>query len=75
MNKAMWGDRYFYTKFKPELLLSGPKKVRKAVFWSVVTFRSRFKDEDITDKFRDVGKAAEDFGKSLEDCFKKEKGK
>ena len=34
---------------------------------------SKFKDEDVKDKFRDVGRAAEDFGKSIADQFRKGK--
>jgi hypothetical protein len=33
----------------------------------------RLKEDDVKEKFRDVGKAAEDFGKNVADCFKKEK--
>ena len=40
---------------------------------SAKTFGSRFKDDDVKAKFIDVGKAAEDFGKSVKDSFKKEK--
>jgi len=31
---------------------------------------SNLKDEDTKAKFREVGKAAEDLGKSIKDCFK-----
>ena len=40
---------------------------------SAKTFADRFKDEDVRDKFRDIGKAAEEFGKSISNCFKKDK--
>ena len=33
-------------------------------------FGSRFKDEEVKAKFGDVGKAVQDFGKSVADCFK-----
>jgi hypothetical protein len=33
----------------------------------------RLKEDDVKEKFRDVGKAAEQFGKSVADCFKNEK--
>jgi len=33
----------------------------------------RLREDDVKEKFRDVGKAAEDFGKNVADCFKKEK--
>jgi len=38
-------------------------------------FGSRFKDEDVKDKFREVGKAAQDFGKSVAEHFKDNKDK
>ena len=40
---------------------------------SAETFADRFKDEDVKEKFRDVGRAAQDFGKSVSDCFKVDK--
>ena len=42
---------------------------------SAKIFGSRFKDEEVKDRFRDVGRAAEDFGKSVADSFKKDKEK
>ncbi|MFC2062757.1 hypothetical protein ACFLS8_02290 [Chloroflexota bacterium] len=42
---------------------------------SAKAFGSRFKDEEVKDKFGDVGKAAQDFGKSVADCFKASKDK
>ncbi len=36
-------------------------------------FGHRFKDEEVKSKFRDVGKAAQDFGKAITDCFKAKK--
>lgn len=42
---------------------------------SAKIFGSRFKDEEVKAKFRDVGKAAQDFGKSVTDCFKADKDK
>ena len=51
------------------------KEFAESASESAKVFGNRFKDEDVKDKFRDVGKAAEDFGKSVADCFKKEKGK
>jgi hypothetical protein len=38
-------------------------------------FRSRLKDEDVRGKYRDIGKAAEDFGKGIANRFKKDKQK
>ncbi len=34
------------------------------------TFGNRFQDEDVKTKFQEVGKAAQDFGKSITDRFK-----
>ena len=42
---------------------------------SVKVFTGRFKDEEVKAKFGDVGKAAQDFGKSVADCFKAGKDK
>ena len=42
---------------------------------SAKIFGSRFKDEDVKAKFIDVGRAAQDFGKSVADCFKADKDK
>jgi len=36
---------------------------------------SRFKDEDVKDKFRDVAKAAQDFGKSMAEHFRDDRDK
>ena len=47
------------------------KEFTESAAESARTFGSRFKDEDVKAKFRDVGKAAEDFGKSIKDSFKK----
>jgi uncharacterized protein len=40
---------------------------------SARTLANRLKDEDVKAKFRDVGKAAEEFGKSVAEYFQKEK--
>jgi len=42
---------------------------------SAKVFGSRLKDEEVKAKFGDVGKAAQDFGKSVVDCFKASKEK
>ena len=42
---------------------------------SAKLFGSRFKDEEVKAKFGDVGKAAQDLGKSVSDCFKASKDK
>jgi ribosomal-protein-alanine N-acetyltransferase len=49
------------------------KEFTESAAESAKTFGSRFKDDDVKAKFRDVGKAAEDFGKSIKESFKKEK--
>ena len=49
------------------------KEFAESAAESAMIFGSRFKDEDVKDNFRDVGKAAENFGKSIADCFKKDK--
>jgi len=41
------------------------KEFAESATESAKTFGSRFEDEDVKDKFRDLGKAAEDFGKSI----------
>jgi hypothetical protein len=40
---------------------------------SADTLVDRLKEEDIKEKFRDVGKAAENFGKNIADIFKDKK--
>jgi hypothetical protein len=60
-------------------VLDDPELKRKAKEFadtaadSAKTLANRFRDEDVKAKFREVGKAAEEFGNSVEDCFKKEK--
>ncbi len=49
------------------------KEFAESASASADTLVDRLKEEDIKEKFRDVGKAAEDFGKSIADCFTKEK--
>lgn len=51
------------------------KEFAESATESAKIFGSRFKDEEVKDKFRDVGKAAQDFGKSVVDCFKAGKDK
>ena len=36
---------------------------------SARTLTRRFSDEDVKARFRDVGKAAEEFGRSMANCF------
>jgi len=40
---------------------------------SAKIFGSRFKDEDVKAKFREVGKAAQDFGRAVVDSFQAKK--
>ena len=51
------------------------KEFGKSAAKSAEAFGSRLKDEDIKAKFKDVGKATQDFGKSIADCFKASKNK
>ncbi len=51
------------------------KEFAESAAESARIFGRRFKDEEVQAKFRDVGKAAQDFGKSVADCFKSDKGK
>jgi hypothetical protein len=46
------------------------KEFGNSVAESAKTFPSRFKDEEVKNKFRDVGKAAQDFGRSVGDTFR-----
>lgn len=47
------------------------KEFAESAAKSAGAFGGMFKDEDVKDKFRDVRRAAEDFGKSIADQFKK----
>ena len=58
----------------PELKVKA-KEFAESAADSVKIFVSRFKDEEVKDKLGDVGKAAQDFGKSVADCFKTNKDK
>jgi len=51
------------------------KEFAESTAESARIFGSRFKDEEVKAKFRDVGKAGQDFGKSVSDYFKSEKDK
>ncbi len=51
------------------------KEFAESAAESARIFGRRFKDEEVQAKFRDVGKAAQEFGKSVADCFKSDKGK
>jgi len=51
------------------------KEFAESATESAKIFGSRFKDEDVKAKFRDVGGVAQDFGKSVADCFKADKNK
>ena len=42
----------------------------KSAARSANAFASRFKDEDVKNSFKDVGKAAEEFGRNVSDYFK-----
>ena len=49
------------------------KEFAESASASANTLVDRIKEEDLKEKFRDVGKAAEDFGKSIADSFKDKK--
>jgi len=49
------------------------KEFAESAVESAKTFASRFTDDDVKEKFGDVGKAAEDLGKSIKDSFKRKK--
>ena len=49
------------------------KEFAESASASANTLIDRLKEDDVKEKFRDVGKAAEEFGKSIADCFNKEK--
>jgi hypothetical protein len=49
------------------------KEFAESASTSANSLVNRLKEDDVKEKFRDVGKAAEDFGKNVADCFKKEK--
>ena len=49
------------------------KELGRSVVESGETLGRRFQDDDVKAKFGDVGKAAQEFGKSLVDYFKPEK--
>jgi ribosomal-protein-alanine N-acetyltransferase len=51
------------------------KEFAESATESAKVFGSRFKDEEVKARFGEVGKAAQDFGKSVADCFKAGKGK
>ena len=59
--------------FNDPELKAKTKEFTESAAGSAKTLANRFKDEDVRDKLRDVGKAAEEFGKSMSDCFKKNK--
>ncbi len=49
------------------------KEFAESAVESAKIFGHRFQDDEVKDKFRDVGKAAQDFSKSIKDCFKAKK--
>jgi len=56
--------------FDDPTLKEKAREFAESVADSAKVFGSRFKDEEVKAKFGDVGKAAQDFGKSVADCFK-----
>lgn len=59
--------------FEDPKLKEKAKEFADSAVVSAKIFGSRFKDEEVRAKFRDVGKAAQEFGKSVADCFKSDK--
>jgi hypothetical protein len=59
--------------FKDPELKEKAKEFGDSTAKSVKTFSGRFQDEDVKGKFKDVGKAAQDFGKSVADYFREDK--
>ncbi|MFU8796738.1 MAG: hypothetical protein ACNA7X_05545 [Dehalococcoidia bacterium] len=55
----------------PELKRSA-RQFADGAIGSAKTFARRFSDEDVRARFRDVGKAAEEFGKSVADQFRED---
>jgi hypothetical protein len=51
------------------------KEFAESISVSADSLVDRLKEDDVKEKFRDVGKAAENFGKSIADCFKDKKQK
>ena len=49
------------------------KEFGRSAAQSAGAFGSRFKDEDVRAKFREVGKAAQEFGKNVADHFRADK--
>ena len=49
------------------------KEFAESAAESAKAFKNRFEDEDVRDKFRDTGKAVEDFGKSVTAYILKDK--
>ena len=59
--------------FEDPKLKEKAKEFADSAVVSAKIFGGRFKDEEVRAKFRDVGKAAQEFGKSVADCFKSDK--
>ena len=59
--------------FEDPKLREKAKEFAESAVTSAKVFGSRFKDEEVRAKFRDVGKAAQEFGESVADCFKSDK--
>ncbi len=59
--------------FNDHELKKKAKEFAESASASANSLVDRLKEDDVKEKFRDVGKAAEQFGKSVADCFKNEK--
>lgn len=58
--------------FNDPKLKKSAKEFSESAKESFKNFGDRFKDDEVRERFKDVGKAAKDFGKSVSDYFEKE---
>jgi len=68
-----FGDTLGEIMEDPELRKKAREFAQSAVDAAAKLANSKIKDDEVKGKFRSVGKAAQDLGKSLEDNFKPEK--
>ncbi len=69
-----FGDAFSEVFNDPELKAKA-KEFGEAAADSATQLGRRFKDDDVKDRFRRAGEAAETFGKSVADYFKADKEK
>jgi len=56
--------------FEDPELKDKAKELGSSIAQSAGIFAGRFKDEDVRNRFREVGEAAQEFGQSVADYFK-----